>query len=129
MAKTWVLDTETKGTGAHVVPLEDVLQRRGPEPELSLVALGRAPKRKPDPEQQPPVTRRFKVVDLTTRETLAEDADTATTIDVLRRVRSIVDVHIYAWNPTRDRWRLITLDEQRALWDFREAQPDPTRAA
>jgi hypothetical protein len=30
MAKTWVLDTETKGTGANVVPLERV-QRR-PEP-------------------------------------------------------------------------------------------------
>jgi hypothetical protein len=27
MAKTWVLDTETKGTGAHVVPLEKVQRR------------------------------------------------------------------------------------------------------
>jgi hypothetical protein len=31
MAKVWVLDTETKGTGANVVPLEKVLTR--PEPE------------------------------------------------------------------------------------------------
>jgi hypothetical protein len=30
MAKVWVLDTETKGTGANVVPLEKVLKR--PEP-------------------------------------------------------------------------------------------------
>jgi hypothetical protein len=26
MAKTWVLDTETKGTGAHVVPLDTVVR-------------------------------------------------------------------------------------------------------
>jgi hypothetical protein len=26
MAKTWVLDTETKGTGAHVVPLDKVVR-------------------------------------------------------------------------------------------------------
>ena len=29
--KTWVLDTETKGTGANVVPLEKVLEK--PEPK------------------------------------------------------------------------------------------------
>jgi hypothetical protein len=27
MAKTWVLDTETKGTGANMVPLEKVLKK------------------------------------------------------------------------------------------------------
>ena len=32
MAKTWVLDTETKGTGARVVPLEDVLEKPEPKP-------------------------------------------------------------------------------------------------
>jgi hypothetical protein len=34
MAKVWVLDTETKGTGAEMVPLEKVLERRagGPKP-------------------------------------------------------------------------------------------------
>jgi hypothetical protein len=29
MAKTWVLDTDTKGTGANVVPLEKVQQGEG----------------------------------------------------------------------------------------------------
>jgi hypothetical protein len=37
--KTWVLDTETKGTGANVVPLEKVLRRPEPEP----------PRRRPAP--------------------------------------------------------------------------------
>jgi len=31
MAKTWVLDTDTKGTGARVVPLERVLEKPAPE--------------------------------------------------------------------------------------------------
>ena len=31
MGKTWVLDTDTKGTGANVRPLEKVLEK--PEPE------------------------------------------------------------------------------------------------
>src|SRR4051812_45702448 len=35
MGKTWVLDTETKGTGANVVPLEKVLKRPTP-PEQPL---------------------------------------------------------------------------------------------
>ena len=39
MAKTWVLDTDTKGTGARMVPLEDVVKK--PEPK--------APARKPVP--------------------------------------------------------------------------------
>ena len=30
MAKTWVLDTETKGTGARMVPLEDVIEDSPP---------------------------------------------------------------------------------------------------
>ncbi|MEA2361902.1 MAG: hypothetical protein QOD71_1047 [Thermoleophilaceae bacterium] len=30
MGKTWVLDTETKGTGANMVPLEKVLERPAP---------------------------------------------------------------------------------------------------
>ncbi len=41
MGKTWVLDTDTKGTGARMVPLEDVLEK--PEPK----ARPAAPVRKP----------------------------------------------------------------------------------
>jgi len=47
MAKVWVLDTETKGTGANVVPLEK-LQRR-PEPPSRP-----APKRPAPPDGQTP---------------------------------------------------------------------------
>ncbi len=40
MGKTWVLDTDTKGTGARMVPLEDVL--REPEPrDMPLAPVGK----------------------------------------------------------------------------------------
>ena len=45
MAKRWVLDTETKGTGANMVPLEKKLAK--PEPV------------KPAPAPPPPPTRRL----------------------------------------------------------------------
>jgi hypothetical protein len=44
MAKTWVLDSETKGTGARMVPLEDVLEK--PKPAASSSPPVRAPARK-----------------------------------------------------------------------------------
>jgi hypothetical protein len=34
-------------------------------------------------------------------------------------VRSSVDVHVYVWEPDDDRWRLLTLVEQRTLWERR----------
>jgi hypothetical protein len=43
--KTWVLDTETKGTGANMVPLEKVLKK--PEP----AAAQRRPAPAPEPRQ------------------------------------------------------------------------------
>jgi hypothetical protein len=45
--KTWVLDTETKGTGANMVPLEKVLKKSetAPEPARRRPAPGAEPKR------------------------------------------------------------------------------------
>jgi hypothetical protein len=111
MAKVWVLDTSTKGTGASVVPLDRAPERA--ERGLQIAPSGRrAPKR--DAEPAPRAPRRFKVVDLVSSETLAEDAEMRATLDVLKDVRSVVDVRIFVWD---DEWRLLTLDEQRALWD------------
>jgi hypothetical protein len=60
MGKVWVLDTETKGTGANVVPL-DKLQRR-PEPPDEPRPRPKAPARpaaKPAPrEPRPQATQR-----------------------------------------------------------------------
>ena len=119
MAKTWVLDTETKGTGAEMVPLERLekkLRSRGVRPAIS-------PKRKPPPAPapEPRAPWRFKVVDVVSRSVLAEDADAGTTLEVLRGTRSIVDVRIYVWRPKEGGWELLTFDERKILWDLREA--------
>jgi len=40
----------------------------------------------------------------------------------LRGVRSVVDVHVYVWQPERERWRMLTLPEQRTMFELRDAQ-------
>jgi hypothetical protein len=70
-----------------------------------------------DPTAAPP--RTFKVVDVTTRRVLAEGAGARSTVAVLEDVRSLVEVNVFVWEPQGDRWRMLTLAEQSALWGFR----------
>jgi hypothetical protein len=115
MGKTWVLDTHTKGTGANMVPLERVTKRSSdPRP---LVVVPKAPAPRPA-EREPREPRRFRVVDLLSRELLADDAGAREAIDTLSQVRSIVDVNVYVWQPEWERWRLLTFSEQRAMWEL-----------
>jgi hypothetical protein len=116
MARIWVLDTETKGTGAEMVPLDKLQDgsgsSRGPvvvreKPERSAGA--------PEPRKPP----RFKVVDVMTEKVLAEGAGTPETIAVLEKARSLVDVRIYVWNEPSDAWRRLSLGEHKALWGLR----------
>lgn len=116
MAKTWVLDTETKGTGAHVVPIEQSPRARRPEPDLALVELERAPA--PAPGATPPEPLRFKVVNVLSSQVLAE-GDAREAVRALEGMRSVVDARIFRWDPERERWRLLTLEEDKALWAFR----------
>jgi hypothetical protein len=114
--KVWVLDTETKGTGAQMVPLEKVLRKpKSGEP------LYVPPKREPRPpkEPEPKRPRSFKIVDVTTGEVLGEHLDTRAAIAALEDVDSVVDVRIYAWDHGSERWVLLTLGEQKTLWQFR----------
>jgi hypothetical protein len=117
MGRIWVLDTETKGTGAEMVPLDKVQQQPAPKPEPVMVRRKRAAPRPKPPEPRAP--RRFKVVDVATRAVLAEEADARDTLRVLGDVRSSVDVNVSVWEPKRNGWRLLTLDEQRRLWERR----------
>ncbi len=120
MSKTWVLDTSTKGTGASVVPLESVKSKPEPGPRGRLAAPSkRLPKREKPPA--PRLPRRFKVVDLMSAEVLAEGARMRATLDVLREMRSPVDMRIFVWDDEADDWRLLTLSEQRAMWDAGQA--------
>jgi hypothetical protein len=117
MARTWRLDTETKGTGAHVVPLEKATEPSAPERELATVTLERPPRIVDEPAPLGPLT--FKVLDIRSSQVLAEGTDTRATIELLEDVRSVLDVRIYVWMQRAGRWRLLRFDEQRALWRFR----------
>jgi hypothetical protein len=117
MGKTWILDTSTKGTGASMVPLDNVLRKPSEQAEPLFVPPPPAPKAAPAPEPRRP--RLFKVVDIVTRQVLIEDAHARAVTEVLSGVRSIVDVNVYVWQPKTEKWRLLTFEERRLLWESR----------
>jgi hypothetical protein len=125
MAKIWVLDTETKGTGANMVPLEKVLKKSAPADQRAL----RVPRRKVDDAREPeppksPEPHRFRIVDVMTRQVLADGVDARATVAALEDIRSVVDVLVDVWDPDAGQWRRLTLGEQKTLWGFR-GQPQP----
>ena len=119
--KVWILDTETKGTGAQMVPLDKVLRKPGSGEPLHVHTQPRREPAPKEPEARPP--REFRIVDVTTGEAIGEHLDTRAAVAALEDVGSIVDVRIYAWDHEADKWVLLTLAEQRKLWDFRGRRP------
>jgi hypothetical protein len=103
-----------------MVPLDSVTGQPAREPDLAIVEFTRPPR--PETPPQPRRPREFKVLDVMTQVLVAEGAGIRETLDVLRGYRSIADVLIYVWEPVQVRWRMLTLDEQRALWRHRDAQ-------
>jgi hypothetical protein len=121
MRKVWVLDTETKGTGAEMVPLDKVQEKAATAGRSVIVPRERAPREeKPAGPKAPP---RFKLVDVMTRQVLAEGAGTREAVDVLRGVRSVVDVSVYVWDERTDVWRPLSMGERKSLWNLREDAP------
>jgi hypothetical protein len=118
VGKVWVLDTETKGTGAQMVPLEKVLKQPAPARERRRARPVPQPARK-DSGAEPAPPRRFRVIDALSRELLADDAGAAATIELLRGIERPVDVSLYVWEPKADKWRLLTRRERALLWDRR----------
>jgi hypothetical protein len=125
----WVLDTETKGTGAQMVPLE---KARWPaaDPERRRARPVPKPARREKPAEPTP-PRRFRVIDALSRQVLADDANAPETIELLRGIDRPVDVSVYVWEPKPETWRLLTRREKSLLWEFRqrrlgrESQPEP----
>ena len=123
----WVLDTETKGTGAEMVPLERLEKERkrqkGDRERIRVIArddsvAGNEPATEPE---GPRVARRLKVVNVLSRQVLADDVGVAEALQALRTVNSVVDVNVYVWEPSEEDWRPLTLSERRTLWGFRNA--------
>ena len=105
MGKVWVLGSETKGTGANMVPLERVLRK--PSAHTETVFVPRKPH--PRPPEAPKPRARSGLSD----EGSARDAARAReTIDALAGFRSIVDFTSRA-AARAERWRILTLDESR----------------
>jgi len=119
MAKTWVLDTETKGTGAHIAPLPGKRGKPAPaDAALSVVQLARPPRPR-DADEQPAAepARRFKLVDVRAARVLGEDLELRAAMDELGRFESPIDVRAYLWQESERRWRLLTLAQTRTLWE------------
>jgi hypothetical protein len=117
VGKVWVLDTETKGTGAHVAPLKDARPQSGAADGERFEVRRPAPRREPEPRPREP--RRFRVTDVMTRQVLVDGAGARVTVEALGGVRSVVDVLVEVWDPEHERWRSLTHAEQRRLWDAR----------
>jgi hypothetical protein len=125
MGKIWVLDTETKGTGAEMVPLERVLERKRAarkEERVSVVRRRPAPAPEAAPElvedAGPREPSKFKVVSTLSGRVLAEDAEAREMVAAVAGLRSVVDVRIYVREPGG--WRPLTLREQKLVWEFRD---------
>jgi hypothetical protein len=122
----WVLDTETKGTGAEMVPLERLEERKRQKSSRERIKViarddsnaGNEPATEPE---APRVARRFKVVNVLSRQVLVDDVGVADALHALRSVNSVVDVNVYVWEPDEEDWRPLTLSERRTLWGFRKA--------
>jgi hypothetical protein len=113
--RAWVLDHETKGTGAHMVPLDKVADadREGGQSVVVVQPRKRRPK-----QPEPRAPRRFKVVDVMTRQTLAEDVGIRDAVQLLEGIRSSVDVTLYA-RADDGRWQQLTHPERQAIWQLR----------
>jgi hypothetical protein len=125
MAKTWVLETHTKGTGANVVPLPDdeeaLARERERIRERDVVFVHKPTVKRPEPPPEPKRPHVFKVVEITTHRVLAEDASAREAVAALRDVRSNVDVAVSVWSEKDGRYRLLTHGEQMTLWNLRDA--------
>ena len=98
-----------------MVPLERVTKRSSAS-ELLVVPRKPRPRTEAAPEPKPP--RRFRLVDVMTTQPLIDDGTAREAIDALEGVRSIVDVNVYVWQEERDRWRMLTFPERRAMWEL-----------
>ena len=80
--------------------------------------------REPEPAAPPAkrAPRRFRVVEVVSRRVLQEDAGVRETLELLGGIASVTDVSISVWEPAEERWRLLTLDERRTVWERRRAQ-------
>ena len=114
--RAWVLDHETKGTGAQMVPLDKL---REPTGGTRAPVVVKEPQPLPEKAAEPLGPRRYKVVDVMTRQVLAEDVDLRTAVDVLEGIRSVVDVSVYVWREQAQQWLALSQRDRAKVWELR----------
>jgi hypothetical protein len=122
MAKAWVLDTDTKGTGAEMVPLEKLerqRQRARDRERISVIRRTPFPPEEPTGESERDAERRFKLMNVLSRKVLGDGVGPREAVELLEGVRSVVDVRIYVWEPELEDWRALSLREKKLMWEFR----------
>jgi hypothetical protein len=98
-----------------MVPLDEAERKQTASGHAVVVAPERT--ERPEKAAAPRGPRRFRVVDVMTREALADDVDARAAVDVLKGARSFVDVSVYVWEEQAGEWQQLTQREQRMLWD------------
>ena len=122
----WVLDTETKGTGAEMVPLERLEERKRLRRKRDRIRVIGPKADSPDDSverDEARAPRRFRIVSVLSRQTLAEDVGISEALDALRGVSSVVDVNVFVREPDEGNWRPLTMPERRRLWSLRDDAP------
>jgi hypothetical protein len=100
-----------------MVPLEKVLRKPPLKREPEFVPP--RPRPRPAAAPAPRQPRRFKVVEVITGRVLAEDVEAGAAVGALAQVQRLADAHVYVWQPTSKRWRLLTIAEQKLMWERR----------
>ena len=99
------------------MPLDRFEHPEEPKPAKVWVPPKRTP-REPEPPK-PRAPRRFRALDVVTREVLLDDGSVAEMLEMLRAVEHVNDVNLYVWEPERESWRLLSMAEQRVVWERR----------
>jgi hypothetical protein len=120
MGKTWLLDTETKGTGAQMVPLDKALERKRGAPKGERFSVIKREREEPRDEtttgDEAPITpRRFRVLNVITRRVVADDVEARELVELLAEARSVADVQVYVREDSAGEWRPLSLREQIAM--------------
>ena len=76
--------------------------------------------REPTPPE-PRAPRRFRVLDVVTRQVLQEDGSVRETLELLGGIEHMNDVNVSVWEPGEERWRLLSMAEQAVVWERRRA--------
>ena len=99
------------------MPLDRFEHPEAPRRDKVWVPPKRRPREPKAPEPRAP--RRFRVVDVLTRRVLQEDGGVRETLELLGGIPRMNDVNVSIWEPAEDRWRLLRIAEQEAVWKRR----------